>query len=253
MVAASRCPAFVRPSCSRVDGRCTSENACVSDLASAARCPGLQHPRNRGRCDRAVRQQGRRVDCVVPGKHAGRRQRTGVYAVLGVLADPLLGQVRWVRFWVSRSRCASTIAPSAAVISSAEVTSKANTYLVNSSCASPFGLPSGCAWPRPPARRTPRCRPRHQQDREAEVRQSRRAPLAPDRLHQGVGRVHADQHQHEQEQHHDRAGVDDDLHGEQERRSIAAYWIARQIITVASSSASAPPCGPAPSRSRPAP
>ena len=38
-----------------------------------------------------------------------------------------------VRFAVSRSRWASIIAPSAAVISSAEETSKAHTYLVNSS------------------------------------------------------------------------------------------------------------------------
>jgi len=32
--------------------------------------------------------------------------------------------------------------------------------------------------------------------------------------------VPADQHQHEQEQHHDRAGVDDDLHEAQERRLL---------------------------------
>ena len=46
---------------------------------------------------------------------------------LGVLPDPLGGEVGLARFGVSRSRCASTIAPIAAVISSAEVTSKAKT------------------------------------------------------------------------------------------------------------------------------
>ena len=42
-------------------------------------------------------------------------------------------------------------------------------------------------------------------------------PLALDRLDQRVGGVDADQHEHEQEQHHDRAGVDDDLHDAEER------------------------------------
>ena len=38
-----------------------------------------------------------------------------------------VAMLAWVGFGVRRSRCASTIAPSAAVISSAEVTSKAKT------------------------------------------------------------------------------------------------------------------------------
>ena len=45
-------------------------------------------------------------------------------------------------------------------------------------------------------------------------------PLAADRLAQRLGGVDAHQHQDEQEQHHDRAGVDDDLHREQERRAL---------------------------------
>ena len=53
---------------------------------------------------------------------------------------------------------------------------------------------------------------------EADAGQRGERTLTLDRLHQRVGGVHADQHQHEQEQHQDRAGVDDDLHGEQERR-----------------------------------
>ena len=48
---------------------------------------------------------------------------------------------RWVALGRTRSRWASTIAPSAAVISSAEVTSKAKTYLVKSSWASEGTLP----------------------------------------------------------------------------------------------------------------
>ena len=43
-------------------------------------------------------------------------------------------------FGVVRSRCASTIAPTAAVISSAPVTSNGNTYVVKISRASPVRL-----------------------------------------------------------------------------------------------------------------
>ncbi len=43
-------------------------------------------------------------------------------------------------FGVVRSRCASTIAPTAAVISSAPVTSNGNTYVVKISLASPSRL-----------------------------------------------------------------------------------------------------------------
>ena len=48
-------------------------------------------------------------------------------AGLGVALHPLRGQVCLGSSLVSRSRWASTIAPTAAVISSAEVASKANT------------------------------------------------------------------------------------------------------------------------------
>ena len=56
---------------------------------------------------------------------------------------------------------------------------------------------------------------RHAEDQSA---QDREQPLASDRLDHRVGGVDADQHQHEEEQHQDRAGVDDDLHREEERR-----------------------------------
>ena len=44
-------------------------------------------------------------------------------------------------------------------------------------------------------------------------------PLAPDRLHERVSRVHPHDHEHEQEQHQHRAGVDDHLDEGQERRA----------------------------------
>ncbi len=55
---------------------------------------------------------------------------------------------------------------------------------------------------------------------EGEPDDDRPEALAPDRLDERVGRVDADQHQHEQEQHHHGAGVDDDLHGGEERRVL---------------------------------
>ena len=59
-----------------------------------------------------------------------------------------------------------------------------------------------------------------EQRRHAQAEQHRGAPLALDRLDQGVGGVDPDQHDHEQEQHHDRAGVDEDLHAAQEGRLL---------------------------------
>ena len=56
-----------------------------------------------------------------------------------------------IRSALRRSTCASTIAPTAAVISSAEVSSKAKTYLVNSSRAMPCTLPSAFASSSPAA------------------------------------------------------------------------------------------------------
>ena len=53
---------------------------------------------------------------------------------------------------------------------------------------------------------------------EQQAAEDRQHPLAADRLDHRVGGVDADQHQHEEEQHQDRAGVDDDLHREEERR-----------------------------------
>jgi hypothetical protein len=79
--------------------------------------------------DRPVGQQRRLVDRVVPGgvgRGPLKRARDSSFCVA---------------FLVTRSRCASTIAASAAVMSSAEVISKANTYLVNSCRASERMLP----------------------------------------------------------------------------------------------------------------
>ncbi len=55
------------------------------------------------------------------------------------------------------------------------------------------------------------------EQREADAEQRRRPALAAQRLDDRVGRVAPDQHQDEQEQDHDRAGVDDDLHEAEER------------------------------------
>ena len=122
-----------------------------------------------------------------------------------------------------RSTCASTIAPTAATISSAEVSSKANRYLVNSSWAMPSTLPPALASRpgRPPAMSVERPgEPGDDQAGEAEAEHDRGDPLPAQRLDQRVRGVPADQHQHEQEQDHDRAGVDDDLHRAEERRLL---------------------------------
>src|SRR4051812_14683589 len=64
---------------------------------------------------------------------------------------------RWVIALADFSLCASTIAPSAAVMSSALVISKAKTYFVNSSRAMPTTLPSALtsSRPAPPPSPTP--------------------------------------------------------------------------------------------------
>src|SRR5260370_4611099 len=54
------------------------------------------------------------------------------------LATRRRDSIRWVGFGLVRSRCASTIAPSAAVISRAPVASNGNTYLVKTSVARPL-------------------------------------------------------------------------------------------------------------------
>src|SRR3954452_7879284 len=56
---------------------------------------------------------------------------------------------RWVLRRSNRSRWASTMAPRAAVMSSAPVSSNAHRYLVNISAASPWTLPPALACPRP--------------------------------------------------------------------------------------------------------
>ena len=61
-------------------------------------------------------------------------------------------------------------------------------------------------------------------------------PLPVKRFHQRLRRVHADQHQDEQEQHHHRAGVDHDLYDaeEQVRLRSCKEHRARTIIVKAS-------------------
>ena len=73
--------------------------------------------------------------------------------------------------------------------------------------SSPTAVPSEI-WPSP----------MHEHQAEQQPADDRQHALAADRLDDRVGGVDADQHQHEQEEHQDRAGVDDDLHREEERR-----------------------------------
>ena len=76
-----------------------------------------------------------------------------------------------------------------------------------------------------------------QQHREGEAEHDRRQPLPAHRLDERVGRVDADDHQHEQEQHHDRAGVDDDLGHAEERRLLRDVEHREAIIVEARNSA----------------
>ena len=166
--------------------------------------------------DRAVGQQRRRADRVAGGQHAGAGQRLRAPG-----ADALAGQrlLAWA-CGPSRSMCASTIAPTAATISSADVSSKANRYLVNSSSAIELTLRAvgvrRVEVGRLDALERAADRQRDEQ-READAEQRRGPALPAQRLDDRVGRVAADEHQHEQEQDHDRAGVDDDLHQAEER------------------------------------
>jgi len=61
---------------------------------------------------------------------------------------------------------------------------------------------------------------RDQQHRQPEAEHQGGQPLPAQHLDHRVGAVPPDHHQHEQEQHHDRAGVDDDLHEAEERRLL---------------------------------
>ena len=86
------------------------------------------------------------------------------------LATRRLARSRWVGLGLVRSRCASTMAPSAAVMSRALVASKGNTYVVKISVAIPVRLPTPpfatdwvagprAAWPRPRKSSTTRAIP----------------------------------------------------------------------------------------------
>ena len=56
-----------------------------------------------------------------------------------------------------------------------------------------------------------RAKANQQQTEESQADQYRGKALTLDGLDEGIGGIHADQHEHEQEQHHDGAGVDHDL------------------------------------------
>ena len=82
-----------------------------------------------------VRQQGGHVHGVMPRVRPGPASGAG-----RPLATRSRDRSRWVGLGVRRSRCASTIAPSAAVISRALVTSNGNTYVVKISLAIAYTL-----------------------------------------------------------------------------------------------------------------
>ena len=65
--------------------------------------------------------------------------------------------------------------------------------------------------------------------RQAGARDQGDPALRADGLHERVGAVDAHEHQHEQEEHHDRAGVDDHLHHAEEHRALRDVrgWPAR--------------------------
>ena len=167
---------------------------------------------------RSVRQHGRHVDGVVQRVDPGRR----LAARPGRWRSCARATSRCVGLGAVRSRCARTIAPSAAVISRALVTSNGKTYVVKISCARPVRLPLPLSrWSPAPREPIAACADADdEQHGERRYRRGRPQPLAPDGLHQRIGRVDADQHEHEEEQHHDRAGVDDDLHEGEERRAL---------------------------------
>ena len=116
--------------------------------------------------------------------------------------------------------------PTTAITSSTEVSSKANTWSLNRSRASALMLPS-CRAPSAAATSSRhRCRRDGVARRDDGGRPATTSAGTDDaasgrctreRLDREVlGVVDAEQHDHEQEQHDDRAGVDDDLHGGQE-------------------------------------
>ena len=194
-------------------------------LAGSGRCSAsatgqaVGHATTRRTCRRAAAPGCRR-------RCAGRRRRGwAAGSACSPGAEPRRSRQLALASWrrSNRSRCASTIAPSAAVISSALVTSNANTYLVKISAAEPCDVAVRVgrraqagerrrpdALPMPAISSTPKPMPDD----------DRRDALAAHGLDQRVGGVDADEHQHEQEQHHDRAGVDDDLHDAEERRVL---------------------------------
>src|SRR5688572_19579193 len=123
------------PSCSRPVGRGISSGS--SGSMAVARLSGERVPSGR---IAGTATELARANTPGPGSVPGRSVRN---------------RARESSFWLwrlpgSRSMCASTIAPTAAVISSALVTSKASRYLVNSSSAIAGMLPdSPCAASRP--------------------------------------------------------------------------------------------------------
>ena len=131
---------------------------------------------------------------------------------------------------VRRSRWASTMAPRAAVMSSAEATSKIQTYWPKISSASPVDVARVVVGSRP-SLSMPVCTALLVEDDlaeredehagEADDEEQGGPALALDRLDDRVGRVDADEHEDEEEEHHHGAGVDEHLHDRRGSRPSA--------------------------------
>ena len=180
---------------------------------SAARAVSTRETDGLGR--RAVRQQGRGVDGVVPGVDARRRQAGLVGPALEEAS--LRTPTRWVTLSASRSRWASTIAPMRGGDQQGAGDLEGPDVLAEHQVARPVTLPAWLALVSPTGAPDGEVADRaDQQDDQARGRAAARPTLALDRLDQGVGGVDADQHEDEQEEHHHRAGVDEHLHGAEE-------------------------------------
>jgi hypothetical protein len=117
------------------------------------------------------------------------------------------------------------MAPRAAVISSAEVTSKTQTYLPKISVGHPETLPVRSLICVEPGRLRVGDRADHREhDPQTPGDHQRRPTLTLDRLDEGVGGVDTDEHEDEEEEHHHGAGVDEDLDDAEE----VAPWRCRR-------------------------
>ena len=171
--------------------------------------PRRQDRRHRLRGRRAVGQQGRGVDRVVPRVDAGGRERgrpRGAHPQLGELAladarhEPLaVGEHHRRERGDDEQRRGDLEDPDVA----AEDQHRDALHV-----AALGGV--GCV----ESDRGPQARPTEPDDEqqpEADPGDDRRKPLVRQRLDERVARVDADHHQDEEEEHHHGAGVDDDL------------------------------------------